>query len=341
MPSKNKVPLSLYFKNLRINLRFYDKLTLGYLWLILTLVAFSSKSLSIKGPILISHLIATLIVVLLVHIAHSQIHPFRQRPIWPWLKFLRDWHPLFLFTFLLFGEFTHLSNIILPYWIENFLIRFDFWLFGQSPYQFIVQYVPQWAIKLMAFAYWSYYPLVLGVVCLHYFNSSISIPDKLSRLCQAKFSFVDCMNRLCLTFYCCYVLFMLLPARSPRHALSLGNNVFFTGGIFLDLVSAIQNYSAVVGAAFPSSHVAVAWVAVLALRHNYRYICLALLPLVTALTISVFILQYHYVLDAVGGVVVALLVELLWRQDFALKRRQSAANLLEAPMPAAAKNSVT
>jgi membrane-associated phospholipid phosphatase len=111
---------------------------------------------------------------------------------------------------------------------------------------------------------------------------------------------------------------MLLPARSPRHALDLNGQLQLAGGFFFDLISQGQNYVSVVGAAFPSSHVAVAWIAVIALRQNSRYIFFILVPVVAALTFSVFILQYHYVLDAVGGVIVAWLIEWVWR-----KRRSS------------------
>jgi hypothetical protein len=47
----------------------------------------------------------------------------------------------------------------------------------------------------------------------------------------------------------------------------------------------------------------------MALRRHDRKAHLLFMPIVVALTFSIFILQYHYVLDAVGGVVVAWLLK--------------------------------
>jgi membrane-associated phospholipid phosphatase len=122
---------------------------------------------------------------------------------------------------------------------------------------------------------------------------------------------------------------MLLPARSPRHALGFGNNIPLSGGIFFELVSLIQNYGSVVGAAFPSSHVAVAWIALLSLRHNYRYLFWSLVPLVITLMVAVVILQYHYVVDAIGGILIAIFVERFRKQLAALNSEKNAAKMLQ------------
>jgi hypothetical protein len=50
------------------------------------------------------------------------------------------------------------------------------------------------------------------------------------------------------------------------------------------------------------------------LRQSDRYIFFIFVPVVAALTFSVFILQYHYMLDAVGGAIVAWLIEWVWRK---------------------------
>jgi membrane-associated phospholipid phosphatase len=82
------------------------------------------------------------------------------------------------------------------------------------------------------------------------------------------------------------------------------------------MIATLQNYVSVVGAAFPSSHVAVAWVAVLTLRDEHRVAFWSLIPLLIALTLSIFFLQYHYVLDAVFGVLLAAAFEWLWRRAY-------------------------
>jgi membrane-associated phospholipid phosphatase len=73
----------------------------------------------------------------------------------------------------------------------------------------------------------------------------------------------------------------------------------------------VQKQSSVVGAAFPSSHVAAAWALWLTLRKDFRTALWLLLPVVVLLTVSTFILQYHYVVDAAAGILLALVFEWL------------------------------
>jgi PAP2 superfamily len=307
-------------------LRFYDRLSLGYLCLTLLLAVFFpptsvARLIPIRERILVSHPLIALTILALIYFTQVRSRSARHRHVYKWLTPVRDLYPFFLFTFVLFGEFTYLANAVFPYWIESYLIDFDFWLFKQPAHRFIETHAPAWMIEVMAFAYWSYYPLIAFVALRHYFARAKSGDRPTSRQRrergisgQANPVFLDFMNRICFSFYICYVLFMLLPARSPRHALDLNGQLQLTGGFFFDLISQAQNYVSVVGAAFPSSHVAVAWVAAVALRRSDRYIFFIFLPVVVALTFSVFILQYHYVLDAVSGAVVAWLMEWIWRK---------------------------
>jgi hypothetical protein len=314
-------------------LRLYDRLTLGYLWLTLLLVAFSPQPIPIRERLISSHLAVSLYIVFLIYWVHWRGLTHRHFVPPRWLKFLRDWHPLFWFTFLLFGEFTYLVKIIFPFWIEKYLIDFDLWLFGQPPHLFILKHLSWWVIELMAFAYWIYYPLILGVTARYYFFRSAN--DKQTM------SFVDFMNRLCLAFYLCYLFFIIVPARSPRHALNLNDQLNLTGGPFFNFIAMMQNYVSVVGAAFPSSHVAVAWVAVLALRDEHRWAFWSLTPFVAALTVSIFILQYHYVIDAVAGVIVALGFEWLWRRRYCRNKTFAAKNFQSSLAQQRAFNSLT
>jgi hypothetical protein len=319
MSLNNKRPSS---RNLWTNLRFYDRLSLGYLGLTLLLAIFSAPTsatrlIHIRERILISHPLIAMAIPALIYFTQVRSLSTPYRRVYKWLIPLRDLYPFFLFIFVLFGEFTYLANAVFPYWIERHLIDFDLWLFKQPAHRFIETHAPAWMIELMAFAYWSYYPIIAYVALRFYLRRGTA---RLPRRQQVNPVFLDFMNRICLSFYVCYALFMLLPARSPRHALDLNGQLQLAGGFFFDLISQAQNYVSVVGAAFPSSHVAVAWVAVAALQKSDRYIFFILVPVVIALTFSVFILQYHYVLDAVAGVVVAWLLGRFWRKQSAPPR---------------------
>lgn len=346
MLQKNKTQAISHVRNLWADLHFYDHLSLGYLCLALLLAIFSLPAnvvrlISIRERILISHPLFMLAILALIYFMPVFSQTARYRRAYKWLKPVRDLYPFFLFIFVLFGEFTYLANVVFPYWIERYLIDFDLWLFKQPAHQFFETHAPAWMIEVMAFAYWSYYPLIPFVVLRYYLardktgNRTASRRQSINSLSgQVDPVFLDFMNRLCLSFYVCYVLFMLLPARSPRHALDLNGQLQLAGGFFFDLISQAQNYVSVVGAAFPSSHVAVAWVAVVALRQSDRYIFFILVPVVVALTFSVFILQYHYVLDAAGGAVVAWLIEWVWRKRSMSNEKIEKRNLESYPVVA-------
>ncbi|MCG3120010.1 MAG: hypothetical protein ALAOOOJD_02574 [bacterium] len=313
-------------------LHLYDRLTVGYLGLTLILIAFSAEALPIRARLVVAHIAAGIFIAGLIYWVHLRAETHRDYIPPRWLRFLRDWHPLFWFSFLLFGEFTYLVKSVSPFWIERYLIGFDLWLFGRPPYLLIQQYLPWWVIEVMAFAYWSYYPLILGVAGRYYFFRS---ENKKSRL-----SFVDFMNRLSLAFYICYLLFIIIPARSPRHALNLNEQLNLVGGPFYHMIAAMQDYVSVVGAAFPSSHVAIAWVALITLYGEHRRGFWRLVPLVVALTFSIFVLQYHYVLDAIAGVMLALGFEFFWQRFYSRPPIFSVTNL-QSIRPQAATDTLT
>jgi len=319
------------------HLRLSDRLTLGYLWFIVLFVVFSPKFIPIRERLILSHLAVTVYIVAIIY--WTQLRPLTHRGYTPpkWLLFLRDWHPLGWFSFLLFGEFTYLVTSVFSFGIEKYLIAFDLWLFGQPPHEFIQTHAPWWGVEVMAFAYWSYYPLIFGMTWYYYLpRATVTV-----RLDSHKINFGDFMNRLCLFFYLCYILFILLPARSPRHALGLNEQLQLTGGLFYNLIATMQNYVSVVGAAFPSSHVAVTWVALLTLWDDHRFAFWSLTPLVIALTLSIFVLQYHYVLDAVAGVVLAFIYEWFWRRFYLREETFVKSNLQSPLVTESAANSLT
>lgn len=217
------------------------------------------------------------------------------------IQFVYDFYPMMLFT-VLFSEFTQLSTVLFPYWFEPLLIKFDAWAFGGSPLRWTATHVTPPAGEILAFAYWSYYLLVPATLFLVYKKN---YPRE----------FITATARMCATMYTCYVLFMLAPARGPHHALPANGANMLQGGLFTDLVHAIQGVGSVQGAAFPSSHVAVAWAMVFVLQRFSPALARGAAVLVTALTLSVVTMGYHFSLDAMGGVIVAIAVHAAWPQE--------------------------
>lgn len=105
---------------------------------------------------------------------------------------------------------------------------------------------------------------------------------------------------LALTFYACYVVFALFPVVGPRYF--FGN----AGGPVAEvlparIIRAVLDGASAYGTAFPSSHVAASWVAVLAAWRDARRLALGLAPVVLGLTMGALYGQFHYAADVVAG----------------------------------------
>ena len=284
----------------RNNFRAYDKTTLAVLILlpILALLAGKWDATTLRFGLI--HTCA--ITLILVLVRHETRLPAA-------LKFLRDWYPVVLVTFF-FSELGRAVNVFFPFWLEPHLIASDYTLFGQHAYEYLAPRLTAMVTEVFAFAYWAYYPMIPLVAAAFYFT-------KRAKAGSLTLNFTQVMNRLCGILYLCYICILLFPARGPHHALGVEITKLTTGGFFFDFILAIQARGSVVGAAFPSAHAAAAWTMLLVLRHDFKKSFWALLPLVILLSLSTFVLQYHYWVDAMAGMLLAFILEgvMTWREN--------------------------
>lgn len=290
----------------------FDKLTLGYLILAPLLFAIMDWHLPVLHKMAVVHPLMILAVLALIALEAHLPRGVR------WLRYV---YPLIGFSFF-FGMITKGVNLFFPFWLEPYLIRADIWLYGKHGWQFFAEHLNFFEVEFLAAAYWSYYVLFPMITLMHYARG-VRTGNSL-----APGQAIDSvMSRLAISLFSCYVLFMLLPARGPHHVFHLSDQHLFTGGFFWHLVLAIQGQAKVVGAAFPSAHVAAAWTLYLTLRRDFPKMYWSLLPLMLALTVSVFALQYHFTMDAVAGLLLPILIEVVWCR-FAGKRRDAGTSRL-------------
>ncbi len=234
------------------------------------------------------------------------------------LRVIKDWYILIFFP-ILFKELTFLSSAIFPYYLENLLISSErSFLFLWQKLGLNVQSV--WLGELMAFSYCIYYlavPLVGGYI---YRKRPFA-------------EFEHFMLRFSATMFFCYGLFILIPVRGPHHTALHANPLAVVGGPILRFVHLLQDYGATVGAAFPSSHVAATWIVAFSLKRVLPKWYRATLPFFWLLTVSVFYLRYHYVLDAIFGYALALGLDWYFERVLVLQTQPAlrAAMLKSAP----------
>ncbi|MFQ5707089.1 MAG: phosphatase PAP2 family protein [bacterium] len=271
--------------------RLIDYLTFAYLGILAVVLVFFHRGVQHWPLIVVGHfffIAALTFVIKFSATSSSRI-----------LRLFRDGYPFLLYTFL-FEEVNALINIFFPFWLEGWLIKWDYFLFGNHPTVWLQKIYRPWLTEVMAFSYWSYYILIpFGGILLY-----------LRRRKQLFHSFVF---NLSFTLYTCYLSFLFLTARGPHETLAQFHVQRAPAGFFDHLVRTIQEYASISGAAFPSSHVTAVWIVLIFMFKYKRALGLALLPLILTLSVAVVYMQYHYAVDSIAGIILVCLTYPLGR----------------------------
>jgi membrane-associated phospholipid phosphatase len=162
--------------------------------------------------------------------------------------------------------------------------------------------------------WWQRWPSRAGSAVFHaaYFSYYLIIPlPVVLLLIQGRSEAARrALTPIMIAFLICYLAFLIAPVAGPYYEFARPPEWFLDNGP-ARLVYAVLASGSSFGAAFPSSHVAGTWAAVLALAGPAPRAALALSVPATLLTIGVVYCQMHYALDAVAGVAVALVATAL------------------------------
>jgi len=109
-----------------------------------------------------------------------------------------------------------------------------------------------------------------------------------------------------LTFFVCFLVDAAFPVAGPYYAFS-GPHGPQTAVPPARLVYDLLDSGASYGTAFPSSHVAASWCAVLIGLRDARRLALGLAPVALGLALGTVYGQFHYAVDALAGAATALL----------------------------------
>lgn len=262
-----------------------DKVIIGYLALIVLLAVSLSGSSSLSLVLTAGHAIGIGVILLAARSGDRVMNESI-------LRFSRAWYPLALVP-LTFKEMEFLVPRINPGDLDWQLASIDHRLFGVHPTIWLERLTHPVATEALQFAYISYYflPLALGVPLWR--NGRFR-----------EFHFL--LFALVLGFYLSYLGYLAVPAIGPRFILNDQQNIPLTGVfIFKAVRSTLDWAEGITRDCFPSGHTAVAiLVAYYARRLDHR-IFWFILPIVTALVLSTVYLRYHYVIDVIGGGVLA------------------------------------
>jgi membrane-associated phospholipid phosphatase len=283
---------------------FVDYATQAYLLVVaLLMLFFHSERTPNWRWLLPTHLV----VMALIHFM-IQFHA-RRRPR-GFAEFLRYFYPVLLFTGF-YRETGELHHMFFPEFLDPVLIRIEEQIFGYQPSLLFMDRLPYLLVsELFYAAYFSYYIMILGVGIALYLRN--------------RYQFFHYVSVVAFVFYICYLTYIILPVMGPRAfyrdeaEYALPPDVIpaevpaypesVQRGPFYQIMAVIYEHLEAPGAAFPSSHVAVAlatvWFSFLYLR-RIRHVHLVVAIL---LCISTVYCRYHYIIDVIAGILTTLLL---------------------------------
>jgi membrane-associated phospholipid phosphatase len=228
----------------------------------------------------------------------------------PLLDFFRGFYPIMLYI-PIYNETGHLNQLFATGMRDPFFIRLDQAVFGCQPSLEFMARLPYLAVsELFYLSYFSYYIMITGC--------------GLALFLQNRERFRHYISLVSFVFYGCFITYIFLPVVGPRiFYRELGEFELppefmpavvpafpeaIQSGPFYQIMALIYRHFETPGAAFPSSHVAVA---LTTLYFSFKYLRKIRWPhavMATLLCLSTVYCRYHYAVDIAGGALAAAIM---------------------------------
>jgi membrane-associated phospholipid phosphatase len=273
---------------MRTSLNPSDRLTLSFI-VLLTAIILINYSLISSWPWLIGKYSMLVLAILLLTALDGRM-PGRRL-----FRFLHAFIPI-VSIIVIFNSLGDIIPFIRQRYYDDVLIRIDYLLFAAHPTVWMERFQNAQLTAVLQVAYISYYfmPIALG--------ATLFLRDKRGEFETAVFTIILC-------FYLSYIGYMLYPAVGPRFTLAhLQTTDLQAGPMTLWIQRSLNSLEHNKTDAFPSGHTAVALVSLfLAWKYRQRALFRVLVPAVSALIVSTVYLRYHYVIDVIAGMLLALM----------------------------------
>jgi len=276
-----------------------DRLTLSFIVLLTVVILLSLSFLSSWPQLILQYSLLALAIISLAALD-------RKAPGSRLFRFLHAFIPI-ISIFMIFNSLGDIIPFIRQQYYDDVLIRIDYLLFAAHPTVWMERFNNTLLTALLQIAYISYYfmPIALG--------ASLYLRDKQDEFAYAVFTIILC-------FYLSYIGYMLFPAVGPRFTLNhLQTTDLPAGPWTLWIQQTLNSLEHNKTDAFPSGHTAVALVSLFyAGKYRERALFWVLVPAVSALIVSTVYLRYHYVIDVIAGILLAVLTIVLspWMHRF-------------------------
>lgn len=210
------------------------------------------------------------------------------------LQVLRDWYPISTIP-IFYWAIPPLTQMVLRRYFDDKVIEWEGRLLNGQPSIYLSERFPsRWLSELLHLCYFSYYPIVFGLVGVLYYQGRHE-------------AFHEVVFAEILTFNLCLIWYIFMPVMGPRYKFEKISGRL-ADGMFFKLVHMILSNASSKGTAFPSSHCAIGVIVVL---YAARYQPLAftiLCPFGIGLIVGTVYGRFHYALDALLGTVLGVVV---------------------------------
>ncbi len=241
---------------------------------------------------------------------HFLIQWYSRRPANRVLDFLRHFYPVLLYAGF-YRETGEINQMLTSGYLDPVFIRLEEQIFGCQPSLVLMASFPFNLVSEPLYAaYFSYYVMITGV--------------GLALFLRNRSQFFHYLSVVSFVFYVCYLIYIIAPVVGPRlfyrsmDGYELPPEVrpdvlpdfpdAVRSGPFFQLMGWIYQTFEATGAAFPSSHVAVALTTVYFSFRYLRKIRFVHLGVALMLCLATVYCGYHYVVDVLGGMVTAVLL---------------------------------
>ncbi len=262
-----------------------DRLTLGY-------VAIALGFTLVRGPQTFPAALLLPLGLALTAATAVFVAP-RARRAGPLGAFLGEVYPLLLTV----AFYTHIGVVNRATGVAHDALvqRWEQALFGAQPSLAWIRSLPSpaWS-TLMHAAYLSYYVILTAAPLGLWFTG---------RRQAARTTVFATM----LSFFACYTIFLAFPVAGPRYTFPLPENAAMATPV-ARLTHLLVRGGSAWGTAFPSSHVAAAFVAAVSAWRASRALGALLIPAAALLALSTVYGQFHYAVDAIAGATLAAVV---------------------------------
>jgi membrane-associated phospholipid phosphatase len=231
------------------------------------------------------------IAVAVAYILFNRLSEHTRNKVWRF--FIRVAAVTLTYAYL-FGAVDKFQLLIHGRWMDDYVLDFEQWVFNVQPTLWIEDFISKPLTEWMMFSYVIYvpmYPVLCGII--YYLRGELAMEDYFFTL-----GFTNIL---------CDIGFILFPVASPMYYIKQLYTVPLDGWVWTFLGECMRKYLHFAGGSIPSPHTAAATIMWVMAYRYHRPSFWVLSPIILSLYISTFYCRFHYVTDAVVGILVAFL----------------------------------